>query len=172
MEGMEVAQEIRRRGLPVRVLALSAYDDERYVRGMLEAGAVGYLLKEEAPGVIVAAVRGAVKGEGYFSPPPGQPATPALFIWDEERCAHLRAELDALCALTPEELGYILDTLSTSSLQLDDQLMDTVQPCPEIVGRQAETDPQVVIQAEVITRHDEHALLTNQTLHQIGRVHV
>jgi two-component system nitrate/nitrite response regulator NarL len=31
--------------------------------------AVGYLLKNEAPGVIVAAVRGAVKGEGYFSPP-------------------------------------------------------------------------------------------------------
>jgi DNA-binding NarL/FixJ family response regulator len=51
------------------VLALSAYDDERYVRGMLEAGAVGYLLKEEAPGVIVAAVRAVVQGEGYFSPP-------------------------------------------------------------------------------------------------------
>ena len=67
--GIEVAQEIQRRNLPVRVLALSGYKDERYVRGMLEAGAMGYLLKEEAPGVIVAAVRGAVRGEGYFSPP-------------------------------------------------------------------------------------------------------
>ncbi len=64
-----MAQEIRRRGLPVRVLALSAYDDERYVRGMLEAGAVGYLLKDEAPETIVAAVRAAARGEGYFSPP-------------------------------------------------------------------------------------------------------
>jgi DNA-binding NarL/FixJ family response regulator len=69
MEGTEVAQEIRRRGLPVRVLALSSYDDERYVRGMLEAGAVGYLLKEEAPETIVAAVWAAARGEGYFSPP-------------------------------------------------------------------------------------------------------
>jgi len=69
IEGTEVAREIRRRGLPVRVLALSSYDDDRYVRGMLEAGAVGYLLKEEATGVVVAAVRGAVRGEGYFSPP-------------------------------------------------------------------------------------------------------
>jgi DNA-binding NarL/FixJ family response regulator len=69
MEGTEVAQEIRRRGLPVRVLALSAYDDEHYVRGMLEAGAAGYLLKDEAPEVIVAAVRTAARGEGYFSPP-------------------------------------------------------------------------------------------------------
>jgi len=69
LAGPQVAQEIRRRGLPVRVLALSSYDDERYVRGMLEAGAVGYLLKEEAPETIVAAVRGAMRAEGHFSPP-------------------------------------------------------------------------------------------------------
>ena len=68
MEGVDVAQEIRRRDLPVRVLALSSYDDERYVRGMLDAGAVGYLLKDEAPQAIVAAVRAAARGEGYFSP--------------------------------------------------------------------------------------------------------
>lgn len=53
----------------MRVLALSSYDDECYVRGMPEAGAVGYLLKEEAPETIVAAVRAAAEGEGYFSPP-------------------------------------------------------------------------------------------------------
>ncbi|MGQ9718066.1 MAG: response regulator, partial [Anaerolineae bacterium] len=59
LEGTRVALEIQRRGLPVRVLALSAYDDERYVRGMLEAGAAGYLLKDEAPEMIVVAVRAA-----------------------------------------------------------------------------------------------------------------
>lgn len=68
MDGVEVAQEIVRRGLPVRVLALSAYDSEEYIGGMLAARAVGYLLKEEAPGVIVAAVREAAVGESYFSP--------------------------------------------------------------------------------------------------------
>lgn len=68
LAGVEVAQEIRRRNVPVRVLALSAYDSGHYVRGMLEAGAVGYLLKDEAAGVIVEAVRGAARGEGYFSP--------------------------------------------------------------------------------------------------------
>ena len=39
------------------MLALSAYADEQYVRGMMEAGAVGYLLKDEAPGMIMVAVR-------------------------------------------------------------------------------------------------------------------
>jgi len=67
LEGTEVAQEIRQRGLPVQVLALSAYDDERYVRGMLEAGAVGYLLKDEAPETIVAAVRAAARGERLWT---------------------------------------------------------------------------------------------------------
>lgn len=37
LTGPEVAREIRRRGVAVRVLALSSYDDW-YVRGMLEAG--------------------------------------------------------------------------------------------------------------------------------------
>ena len=67
LEGTEVALEIQRRGLPVRVLALSSYDDERYVQGMLEAGATGYLLKDEAPAVIVAAVRAAARGERLWT---------------------------------------------------------------------------------------------------------
>ena len=58
----------RWRGLGVRVLALSAYRYEHYVRGMLEAGAVGYLLKEEAPEAIVEAIRSAARGGMYFSP--------------------------------------------------------------------------------------------------------
>ena len=67
MEGAEVAAEVRRRGLPTRLLALSAYDDDRYVQEMLEAGATGYLLKDEAPAVIVAAVRAAARGERLWT---------------------------------------------------------------------------------------------------------
>ena len=67
MAGIEVVQEIRQRGLPSRVLALSAYDSDRYVRGMLEAGAKGYLLKEEAPETVVTAVRAVARGEEWYS---------------------------------------------------------------------------------------------------------
>lgn len=67
MAGMEVAQEIQRRGLPTRVVALSAYDGERYVHGMLEAGARGYLLKEEAPETVVKAVQAVARGEEWYS---------------------------------------------------------------------------------------------------------
>jgi hypothetical protein len=52
----------------------------------------------------------------HDSPPPSWAAgdTPAPFVWDEQRRAVLRAELDALYAhlygLTRDELAYILDT--------------------------------------------------------------
>jgi DNA-binding NarL/FixJ family response regulator len=69
MTGAEVAAKVRLRGLQTRVLALSAYSDDRYVSGMLEAGVVGYLLKEEAPETIAQAVRAAARGEAHFSPP-------------------------------------------------------------------------------------------------------
>ena len=68
MAGAEVAAEVRRQGLTARILALSAYRDEKYVRAMLAAGAVGYLLKDEAPAAIVSAVQAAARGQGWFSP--------------------------------------------------------------------------------------------------------
>jgi len=67
MDGVAVAMQIQERALTTRVLALSAYADEKYVRGMIAAKAVGYLLKDEAPHVISAAVRAAARGEGWFS---------------------------------------------------------------------------------------------------------
>ena len=86
MEGAEVAEEIRARSPSTRVLALSAYPDDDYVYAMLKAGAAGYLLKEEALDVIVAAVRAVANGEEWYSRPVmarvaawarGEPAPPA-----------------------------------------------------------------------------------------------
>ncbi len=68
LAGPEVAREIRQR-VCRRACSPSAPTGTRhYIRGMLEAGAVGYLLKEEAPEAIVEAVRAAVQGRRYFSP--------------------------------------------------------------------------------------------------------
>ncbi|MFP4345616.1 MAG: response regulator [Anaerolineales bacterium] len=68
MAGVAVARALREGGVPVEVVALSAYDDDRFLAGMHGAGAVGYLLKNEAPGRIVEAVRTAARGEGLWTP--------------------------------------------------------------------------------------------------------
>jgi DNA-binding NarL/FixJ family response regulator len=49
MDGVTVAARLRHLEPPVRIVALSAYDDDRYLAGMAEAGALAYLLKNEAP---------------------------------------------------------------------------------------------------------------------------
>jgi DNA-binding NarL/FixJ family response regulator len=67
ISGTEVAAEIRDRGLPARILAMSAFKDEEFVWGMLQAGAKGYLLKEEALEKVVCAVRAVARGEEWYS---------------------------------------------------------------------------------------------------------
>jgi len=69
MTGVEVARRLQATGAAVRILVLSAYDDEEYVSGLLDNGAAGYLTKEEVPERLVAAVRGVARGEtGWMSP--------------------------------------------------------------------------------------------------------
>lgn len=68
IKGTEVAQRLQSSKSPVKILALSAYDDGVYIRELLELGAAGYLIKEEAPDTIVEAVRGVAYGEqGWVS---------------------------------------------------------------------------------------------------------
>ncbi len=68
IKGTEVAQKLQSSKSPVKILALSAYDDGVYIRELLELGAAGYLIKEEAPETIVEAVRGVAYGEqGWVS---------------------------------------------------------------------------------------------------------
>lgn len=66
MDGLEVAREINKNGMPVRILALSAYDDNEYILGMLKSGADGYLTKDEAPDLLVRAVRRVASGEASW----------------------------------------------------------------------------------------------------------
>lgn len=63
IDGVKVAEELRKSAVNVKILALSAYDDDQYLAGMMFAGAAGYILKNEAPKQIVDAVERLYKGE-------------------------------------------------------------------------------------------------------------
>lgn len=68
LNGLEVTCRLRERGSPTAVLILSAHDDSQTVFGLLESGAVGYVLKDEALEMLVGAVRVAARGETWLSP--------------------------------------------------------------------------------------------------------
>ena len=53
----------------MKVLAVSSYSDRDYILGMLENGAAGYITKDEAPVMLLDAIRSIItKGKSWFSP--------------------------------------------------------------------------------------------------------
>jgi two-component system nitrate/nitrite response regulator NarL len=68
LNGIEVTRRLKRLGSEVRILILSAYDDQEYIQEVLRYGASGYIVKGEAPQWVVEAVRGVARGEkGWVS---------------------------------------------------------------------------------------------------------
>lgn len=66
--GVEATREIRRLVPATRILALTQYDDEGYLRQMLKAGARGYLVKKAADLELYGAVRTVARGDLYLHP--------------------------------------------------------------------------------------------------------
>ncbi len=68
INGVDATREITESAQQVKVLALSGHNDGFFVKGMLEAGALGYLLKDAAVTELVGAVRALAEGRIYVSP--------------------------------------------------------------------------------------------------------
>ena len=67
MTGLQATVEIKTHLPHVAVLVLSMYDDERYLFEALQAGAAGYILKQEADTALVEAVRAVWRGEPFMT---------------------------------------------------------------------------------------------------------
>lgn len=66
--GIEVTRWVREQDLPVRVLIITAYDDDPFILAALKAGADGYVLKSAEADQITAAVRAVHRGESALAP--------------------------------------------------------------------------------------------------------
>lgn len=68
MDGLQALREIRATTSGIRTIMLSMYRDAPYVSKALRAGADGYVLKTEAAGDLIRAIRAAMRGGAYLSP--------------------------------------------------------------------------------------------------------
>lgn len=68
LNGIEATRQIKRSNPTTAVLILSAYDDDRYILGLLEAGAAGYLLKSASGQELIHAIRAVYAGEAVLHP--------------------------------------------------------------------------------------------------------
>jgi two-component system, NarL family, response regulator DesR len=68
LTGLDVAEEIRRRGLPTKVVILTTFARAGYLRRALDAGASGYLLKDAPAATLAEAVRTVHAGRRAIDP--------------------------------------------------------------------------------------------------------
>jgi DNA-binding NarL/FixJ family response regulator len=68
MNGLEAARQIHANCPHTCIVMLSMYETANYIQGALNAGALGYVLKDGAGNELVEAVRAVHGGTRYFSP--------------------------------------------------------------------------------------------------------
>jgi DNA-binding NarL/FixJ family response regulator len=68
MSGVEATKRIKAENPDVRVLVLTAHDDDEYVFALLQAGANGYLLKTSEIDELVKAIRTVYAGQSALAP--------------------------------------------------------------------------------------------------------
>ncbi len=66
-DGIELLKELRAQDPDLPVLILSMHDESLYAERALRAGARGYIMKQEAPQALLAAVRRVLDGQVYVS---------------------------------------------------------------------------------------------------------
>ena len=68
MDGVTATRIIRKRSPSVQVLALTSFTEEKLIQNALEAGAIGYLLKDVTADELAQAIRAAHSGRATLSP--------------------------------------------------------------------------------------------------------
>ena len=68
LNGIEATRKIKEMTPDTAILILTAYDDDEYVLGLLDAGAAGYLLKSARGRDLVGAIRAIRAGESVLHP--------------------------------------------------------------------------------------------------------
>lgn len=68
MNGIEATTRIRQAGGAVKVLVLTQYDHEEYIKRVLQAGASGYILKNAIAEELLRGIRAVHRGEQFFTP--------------------------------------------------------------------------------------------------------
>jgi len=114
LNGLEAARQIAKKLPAARVLILSMHADEVHITKAIEAGAVGYLVKDSADTELVKAVTATAEGKSYFSP-----AAAAVLLDEYRRSLARRGVTDRYELLSDRErevLQLMAEGHSTKSI--------------------------------------------------------
>jgi DNA-binding NarL/FixJ family response regulator len=119
----------------VKVLAVSSYTDRDYILGMMQNGAAGYITKDEAPGMLIEAIRNVIKtGKNFFSPRAVKDSIPTLL----EQQTLTRREIQIFEQLVQDRSAEeIAASLGISKIQVENYL--------KLLMKKYETDSLVLL---------------------------
>jgi DNA-binding NarL/FixJ family response regulator len=68
MDGIQCIKEIKTRGLRTRIIVLTMYEDENYIKEVMLAGADAYIKKSSVDSELFKAINHVLRGEVYLNP--------------------------------------------------------------------------------------------------------
>lgn len=68
LDGLKATRELKKIKPKIKVLALTCHTEDAYLKQFLQAGVVGYVLKQSAPSELIMAIRSVSIGNSYLDP--------------------------------------------------------------------------------------------------------
>ena len=107
VDGIEVTRRLREAAVPTHVVVFTSFSDRERIVQALDAGAVGYLLKDAEPDEIHGAIQAAARGESPLAP------RAAAELLAERRARPTEVELTAR---EQEVLGLVVEGLANKQI--------------------------------------------------------
>lgn len=85
MSGVECIKEMKSQGLCCRILVLTMYDDDEYIKEVMRAGADGYVLKKSADTELVEGILKIYSGKKYLNETMSQTLLNSLLKLQDEK---------------------------------------------------------------------------------------
>ena len=98
LSGLQIARKVLDLKLPVAVVILTLYKEERVFSEAIDAGVIGYILKENAEGDLLNCVHAVANGKSFISP-----SLSSLLLDRDARAKKLLEEKPGLDSLTTTE---------------------------------------------------------------------
>ena len=134
LNGLEAARQVLKENAATKVVMLSAYSDDAYVKSATAAGAVGFLLKQTSAHEVCQAIREVAAGKVYFS-------------------AAVSKRLSRIHPETPSHSGQGL----RKEVQLTSREMEVLQLIAEGKANK-ETAAELGIGTKTVEKHREHLM--------------
>jgi DNA-binding NarL/FixJ family response regulator len=115
LSGLEALPRLKKEFSTIKVLMLSAHNNEEYVIRALRGGAAGYMLKDSATEELELAIRTVMSGKTYLSPA----ISPAVIGSYLQRVGQMQSSLEQLTPRQREILQKIAEGRSTKEIAHD-----------------------------------------------------